>query len=151
MSCQTVDLNKDGKREILVTDRQGFLHVLDSSLALVAKLHLVTNRFEMVDLSIKAITDLDQDDWPEIILTSSMIEFGAGSNSGDPSGPRPIRRYHDNSIIVLNSKFKPLARYTVAELWTEHTPFHLQIADLNGDGKPDILSLADEALVLEFR
>ena len=150
-SCRIADLDGNGPRTVLVTDRQGFLHVLDANLELQQKTRLVTNRFEMVDLRIQGIEDLDQDTSPEIILSSSQIQYVAGLNLGNPEDPPNVRHYHDNSVILLNSRLMQIASYTVAEKWPDVTKFRVEVADFTGDGRLDILSLADQALVLELK
>lgn len=150
VSCRLADVASNGTQKILATDRDGFLHVLDSRLSLVVKMHLVTNHFDRVRAEVAAITDLDRDGKNEIIVTSIQEEFKSGFNEGNAVEPPNARVFHENCILVLNSEFQLLARYLVAEEWNEMQNITVFVADFTGNGGLEILSLADKALVLEY-
>lgn len=150
VSCRVVDLASNRNQRILAMDREGFVHVLDSRLRLLAKVHVVTNHFDRVRAQIAAIADLDQDGKNEIIVTSVQEEFRRGLSTGNPEDPPNVRVFHENCIIVLNSEFQPLARYLIAEEWNEMQDITVHVADFLGNGRLEILSLADKALVLEY-
>jgi hypothetical protein len=51
---------------------------------------------------------------------------------------------------VLRPGLDVVARYLVADEWREHPGFAVILADLDADGALEILSLTDEAAVLEL-
>jgi len=136
--------------EIIATDRHGFLHVLNRDLTLRAKTSVTTRRYDVVDLQIAAVADLDSDGHPELILTSTQQEYVSGLNQGNPTGQPNVRVYHDNSIIILSRDLKPVARHVVAQTWRETQGFSARVADRTGTGTRHILALSDKALVLEY-
>jgi hypothetical protein len=150
ISCALADLDGDRVSEIIATDRHGRLHVLNRDLTLRAKTNVTLRQYDDVDLQIAAITDLDGDGHPELILSSSQQEYVSGLNQGNPTGQPNVRVYHDNCIIVLSHELKQVARYVVAQTWRETPGFSVRVADLDGTGKRRILSLSDKARVLEY-
>jgi hypothetical protein len=115
-----------------------------------AKTHVTTRRYDVVELRIAAVADLDADGHPEIILTSAQEEYVSGLNQGSPTGPPNVRIYHDNRVEVLSHELKPVAGYLVAQTWREDPGFSVRLADFDGTGSRRILSLSDKALVLEY-
>ncbi len=85
-SCWAADLDHDGRKEVLVTDREGFLHRLNAQLTLESKVHVTPNRYSSVTLEIVEVTDLDGDQRPEIVVLSRQIENVSGMNPGNPKG-----------------------------------------------------------------
>jgi serine/threonine protein kinase len=149
-SCVLADLDGDGASEIIATDSNGFLHVLNRDLTLRAKTSVTPRRYDVVALQIAAVADLDNDGHPELIMTSSQEEYVSGINQGDPIGPPNVRVYHDNCIVVLSHNLKPVARHVVAPNWREDKGFSVRVADFTGGGRPCIVSLSDRALVMEY-
>jgi len=150
ISCVLADLDGDGASEIIATDRQGFLHVLNRELKLRAKTRVTTRRYDVVDLQMAAVADLDNDGHPELILTSTQQEYVSGLNQGNPTGQPNVRVYHDNCIIVLSCDLKLVARHVVAQFWRETPGFTARVADVAGTGTRRIISLSDKALVLGY-
>jgi hypothetical protein len=150
ISCVLADLDGDGASEIIATDRHGFLHVLNRDLTLRAKTGVTTRRYDVVDLKIAAVADLDNDGHPELILTSTQQEYVSGLNQGNPTGQPNVRVYHDNCIIVLSCDLKLVARHVVAQFWRETPGFTARVADVAGTGTRRIISLSDKALVLGY-
>src|SRR6185369_4697593 len=106
ITCELADLDGDRASEIIATDRNGFLHVLNHDLTLRAKISVTPRRYDVVDLRIAAIADLDRDGHPELILTSGQEEFVSGLNQGHPTGQPNVRVYHDNCVIILSHDLK---------------------------------------------
>jgi hypothetical protein len=150
ISCVAADLDGDGVNEMIATDRHGFLHALEHDLTLREKVSVITQRFDVVHLAVAAVTDLDGDGRPEIVLSSSQEEYVSGLNQGEATGPPNVRFSHDVCVVVLSHDLKPLARYVVAEKWKAYPGFSATAAELDGDGRRHILSLSDKALVLEY-
>jgi serine/threonine protein kinase len=150
ISCVVADLDGDGASEIIATDRHGFVHVLNRDLTLRAKTSVTVSRYDVADLRIAAVTDLDRDGHPEMILTSTQQQYVSGHNHGNLTGPPNVRVYHDGCIVVLSHELKQVARYVVAPTWKADPGFNARVADLGGTGTRRILSLSDKALLLEY-
>lgn len=149
--CRTADLDGDGKQEVLLTDREGFLTVLDSNLRRLQRARVAENRFTKVRLEFAGVADLTGDSSPEVALWSSQVEFVAGLNEGDPKGEDNVRVYHDNRVVVLSARLKALASYLIAKKWPAETDIKVQLADCDGDGVSEVLVLGQEALVLKWQ
>ncbi len=149
--CRTADLDGDGKQEVLLTDREGFLTVLDSNLRRLQRVPVTENRFTKVRLEFAGVADLTGDGSPEVALWSSQAEFVSGLNEGDPKGEDNVRVYHDNRVVVLSASLKPLASYLITKKWPTETDIKVQLADCDGDGRAEVLVLGQEALVLKWQ
>ena len=150
LSCVFADLDGDGASDIIATDRHGNLHALNQDLTLRAKTNVTPRRYDVVELQIAAVADLDRDGHPEIILTSAQEEYVSGLNLGNPTGPPNVRVSHDICIFVLSRDLRPLARYVVAQTWRESPGFSALVTQLDGSGTSRILALSDKALLLEY-
>ena len=153
LSLDVADLAGDGKRQILATDRAGWLHVLDSELRPTRKIQLVHPQYhttnDWVRLYLDAVADLDSDGKPELVFRSSVVRFVSGLNPGAPQAEALIRFYDDNRVFVLSSTFQSLASYTVAEHWKVDPLCKLLVARLDR-GRQGLLVLGPEALLLEL-
>jgi hypothetical protein len=150
-SCRAVDLNGDGREEILATDRQGCLRVLDPDLKLKQTVPVVTNHYEIVQLELCAFADINGDQKPELIFHSSQEEFLSGTNGGNPLEKRPERAYHQVEILVLNRELKTIARYPIANEVEATPPYSIAIADMDEDGQNEIVYLADAIRILKWQ
>jgi len=149
-SCQAVDLDADGRKELFATDRLGNLHVLDAELRVLSKTQIVTPRFDQVVLRLAAVADLDDDGRPELLLTSCQAEFVAGLGTGTPTGPRNVRRFHDRQLLVLNAQLATVASLRVGEHTDSEPHTRIEVLDVDGDGRKEILWLGLEALILRL-
>src|SRR5204863_9758919 len=66
ISCVLADLDGDRASEIIATDGNGFLHVLNHDLTLRAKISVTTRRYDLVVLQIGDVADLDSEGHPEL-------------------------------------------------------------------------------------
>jgi hypothetical protein len=62
-----------------------------------------------------------------------------------------VRHYHNNCVLVLEPSLDVVGRYLVADEWKQHPGFSAILRDLDADGALEILSLTDEAALLELR
>jgi len=154
LTATTAHLHGDRDFEVLATDRSGRLHVLNSSLQSTRSVKLVPQRYhstnDWVDLVLDAVTDLNGDGQPELILHSSQVQTHSGSNPGRPKDDSTVRFHHDNRILVLNSKLKLLASYAIADLYKQDIVFKVLPADLGPRGRRGLLILGPEAILLEL-
>jgi len=148
--CVVSDLDSDGTREVLVSDQQGFLHVLDSRLHLKRKVKIVSTDHDYVRLSVKGVLDLDGDGRTEVVLTSAECEVLSARNPGLASRERNVRFYHNNSIIVLDSSLERVAEHVLAGKWKDHIPVSVVLRRWGKGGVPKILALADRAVLLSL-
>lgn len=147
--CKLGDLDGDGAPEILVADDSGQLHCLGPDLTLRATVRVVRNTYDLVQLSVAAVSDLNGDGAVEIVLRCARVEYVQGSNAGHPDGELNVRIFHEPSIIVLNSFLQPIARHVVSERMQEGA-FYIKVADLDGDRKQKILLFTDKVHVMEL-
>lgn len=150
MSAIAGDFDNDGIDEILATDRNGFLLVLDQNLKLLKSREISPRTHTKVSLSVFPPVDLDQDGANECVLTGSQIEYISGENAGDPNGSINLSVMHQNRVFVLNSKLETLAQHLLAERWVNGPGAIVQFADFNHDQRPELLVLCDKAHILEF-
>ena len=146
--CVVSDLDSDGSREVLVSDQQGSLHVLDSRLRLTRKVKVVSTEHDYVRFSVKGVLDLDGDGRTEVVLTSAECEVLSARNPGLASRERNVRFYHNNSIIVLDSSLERIAEHVLAGKWKDHIPVSVVLRRWGKGGVPKILALADRAVLL---
>lgn len=151
ISSLTADLDKDGRGEILVTDRMGRLHILDEGLILKAKATVVPKRHDKVFLELDAVLDLDGDGRRGIVLHSVQQDYVSGLHEGHPRKPPTQYSYHDASFVLLSQELAPLATHVVAEDSSNAPNFRLLVLDLYGKGRPQILLLKEDVTVFEYR
>lgn len=152
LSCVTTDLEQDGQSEILLTDRLGYLHVLDLDFKPKRdKLRIATVRFDWVYLRIAEVAPLRKDARPHVILTCSQRQYVSGEHIRGGESGSLVCFYHDNEIVVLDSKLNIVTRHTVDRLWLDHPGWTLKVVDMDNDNHPEIVSLADKALIFRLR
>ena len=151
ISCRAVDLNGDGREEILATDRQGFLRVLDADLNLKQTIPVVAPHYERVKLILWAVADINGDHKPELVFGSVQEEFISGINPGNTNEKRPERAYHQMEIVVLNQEMTTIARYPLADYLEADQPYAIAIADMDEDGQNEIVYCADKVRILKWQ
>jgi hypothetical protein len=144
----------DAMLQILATDRAGRLHVLNSSLETNCIVELVSQQYhgtnDWVDLVLDAMTDLNGDGQQELVFHSAQVQTHSQPNPGRPQDDTTFRSYHDNQVLVLDSKLKPLARYTVADLSKRGPISAVLPMNLGPRGRRGLLVLGQEAILLEL-
>ncbi|MEW6156083.1 MAG: protein kinase [Verrucomicrobiota bacterium] len=145
------DLNGDAREEIVLTDRQGYIRILDENLKPIISRRITKNRFEQVEILIEAVTDITGDNQPEIIARSRQVEYVSGNNPGDVHGEANVRTSHDVEILILSAALEPILWHRIHRTVSEFTGFSVQLADISGDGNPEIISLNSDVSIYQFK
>lgn len=148
MSALAADLDGDGTKEVLVTDRLGVLHVLNENLQPRQRSAIVVNRFDEVDLVLHATGPLGKGNRSYAVLTSSQVEYRTEPHPGNTRQRVNARFYHDNRVIVLDHQLNLVATHLVSDKWTQLPGFTAHLLPATESSSPGILVLADQALVL---
>jgi serine/threonine protein kinase len=161
LSCLTEDLDGDGKPEIIASDNQGFVHIVDAGLTCVRKENIVPRRNDFdgnlrqhnfVYLELAAITNLDGKSGKEIVLISHQTQLVNGLNPGTPEGEGNAQYAHDVSVHVLNSGLAPSASHKIASRWENSLGASVSIVNADHGRHPELLVFAkDKVQVLKFR
>ncbi|HOK79142.1 MAG TPA: VCBS repeat-containing protein [Verrucomicrobiota bacterium] len=148
--CVTADLDGDGKQEVLLTDRLGYLHVLDSEFRLVRRVEVTPKKFTQVMLEFGGVGDMDGDKAPEIVVLSSQIEHVSGLNPGNPRGEQNVRVTHESVVAVSNGRFEPLGTFAVLKEFPESAMLRAELADVDGDGRSEVLVFGPSLMILRW-
>jgi hypothetical protein len=153
-SCLAVDLDGDGKQEIACTDCLGRVHLLNSNLSLRRVIPLVPRKYDHVELSVVAAIDSGPGREPRLVFRSSQHDQITRNNwAGKPSLPLDKFRRSECTIFVTDFGFTRRASYSLRQKFTEKTSFEwdVKIADMDGDGLDDIVSLSDHVEILKLK
>lgn len=146
MSCLSADLEGDGQPEILCTDRAGYLHVLNSDLSLRRKVLLTTNQFSYVNLMVHAVAPLGPDQENYVVLASSQIETRGARIVGNDPAQVSQDVFHDNAILVLDSRLNLVAKHVVKESAANCPVIKVKVLPpLRGEKTSQVLVLAEKA------
>ncbi len=148
--CEAADIDGDKKKELVCADRKGMVYALDGNLKVLRKTGLGAETEDSPTPRLAGARDLDGDGKPEVFLTYSEQKFVSGRNPRSDGGPRNVRHYYNNSVLVLDGALDVRARYIAAGEWKEHPGFSVLAADTDGDKKPELVSLSDKAVVLKL-
>lgn len=157
-SCIVGDLAGRGTPQIVCTDCQGDLHVLDQRLHEVFKENLVAadrskmGRFGRIDLRIIAATKLLPGRQKQLVLTSALVTENKRENPGRTSQAPDLQLTVNPKILVLDSGFAQIAEFpfhTKTNGWT--FSWQVKTGDMDGDGVDEILSLSDRCEILKLR
>ena len=148
--CVAADLDGDGKQEVLLTDREGYLHVLDSELRLVRRVEVTRKQFTQVELKFCGVGDIDGDKLPEIVLLSSQVEHVSGLNPGDLRGEPNVRVTHESVVVVLNARLEPVGRVVVEKEFPDVPHVRAELADVDGDGRSEVLVFGQSLMILKW-
>ena len=143
----TVTSNREGReKEVLLTDCAGSLHVLDTNLQIKRVVPLLHKRYDYAALTLDAVSDLDKNGTSELVLHSSQVRFL------DPETKVNRRsRNTDCRLWVLDQNLQVLAQFPIPEPRTISTPITVAISDGKDDRGTEIIVLAEQATVLQWR
>jgi serine/threonine protein kinase len=151
VSCLAADLEGDHKEEILCSDCEGRVHVLNKDLSLRRKVELLPpQKGGVVDLRIVAVTKLRTGNRPQVVLCSSRYPQIPELISGKPTDSTSQAIRDENAVLVLDSELRPIATYLVGTNWTVDMYWDVKVGDVLGNGKAQILSLTDHVEVLQL-
>jgi len=143
MSWHFASLGRDGREEILLTDRLARFHIVqvrDGRLECRQLVQLAHPRFNASHPIISGVADLDGDGHPEIVVRLHFDEDRRNADNAGFTHTNPLVRYlHEPQILVLDSSLRITARRKVATLWEADPGFRTVLADFLGTGRPQIL------------
>lgn len=111
--CQAVDLDQDGRHELLVTDDSGSLLVLEAGLRTRARRQVTADTRRPVRLLLQETRDLENDGYPELVL--SVSHPVAKTRAPSQNRPPAPDLWGDHEIVVLRHNLSPLWRATLSE------------------------------------
>lgn len=146
------DLESEGHPEILVADRTGWLHVLDESLNLLKRVHVVTNDMTWVNLNpVAAVVPHPGSPRKQVVLTSSHVEKRTRPNPGSTAADVAVFLYHDNELIVLDQDLKPTVHHPIAKLWAQHPGFKVMGLSATEDRHAEVSVFTSQADVYHLK
>ncbi|MCX6921957.1 MAG: hypothetical protein NT154_01870, partial [Verrucomicrobia bacterium] len=154
LSCLAVDLDGDGKQEIVCTDCLGRVHLLNSDLSSAGVVPLVPRKCDHVELHVVAAITFGSRHKPRLIFRSSQHDQPTHDNpAGSSSLPIDKFRRSECTIFVTDFGFRRKASYSLPQEFTETTPFgwEVKVADMDGDGQDEIVSLSDHVEILKLK
>lgn len=155
LSFLTHDLEGDGKTEILATDCDGNLHLLNWDVTLRKVIRIApalkkpAGSLDIVDSRLKGMARLHKGQPPFIVAVSWETQDASFSwgRIGDPVDKSSRR---NEAICILDSALRVVTRYAVADRSPTQFAWDVMITDLEGDGEDEILLLSDRAEVLKL-
>jgi len=148
--CLAADLDQDGTPEILCTDREGFVHVLNADLSLRFKRQVVTNRFDRAEVNFASFTKLRPGLPPQLVVYSSLRRFDSPQYPGNDLSKPNLYSHHDNYVLVLDAQLNIVDKYVVADEWTESPGLRVEVWPGGEDGIANIWVLGAKAEMLLF-
>jgi hypothetical protein len=153
-SCLAVDLDGDGKQEVVCTDCLGRVYLLNPDLTLRTNLTLVPRKYDHVELSVVAAIDCGPGREPRLVFRSSQHnQIILNNPDGKPSLRKDQVRRSECTIFVTDFGLTRKASYFLWQEFTEKTPFgwEVKVADMDEDGKDEIVSLTDHVVILKLK
>ena len=94
--------------------------------------------------------DLDGDGTKELIFVSRQNQNISMANSGRADLPSNVQHGFDFAVEVLDQQLRPLARHVIAKELKGHVGTTVLVADLDHDGRKEIVLAGPNVQVLEF-
>jgi hypothetical protein len=150
-NCVPVANDERHPAALVCADRLGFVHILDPDLKPRGKAQVIPNPFGVVNMEVVGVESLVSHGPKQIILQASQVEIQASRTVGETRAAVNQVFWHENSILVVDQQLTLPARYLVAEKWSaNYVSWSVKMADWDGDGAQEILSLTTDVKVLKF-
>lgn len=133
--------------QLVVVDRLGRVCLLDKDLSLRSRVELRRQPNRDMDVQIQAVEDLDGDGRPEIVLSTYEREPRVLNVTGEGT----VTFTHNHTVIVLNADLSERARYELYKTRKSFNGLRVITADVDHDGRREMILLADEVTVLRVR
>lgn len=157
LACSTVDLDGDGKQEIACADYEGYVYLLGADLKLRRKVQVLQRPLDrkalytMVSpISVQAAR-LMPGPGQQLVLACAKHKRYSYKNPGHTDQSPDQMAWEDLRIAVLGRNLRVLASFRVADERRQQFNWSVRIADVDGDGLDEIISLTDKVQILEFR
>jgi tRNA A-37 threonylcarbamoyl transferase component Bud32 len=156
-ACAAVDLDGDGRPEIVCADCDGYVHLLNADLTLRRKVQVArrpqdTNAlFTMVWPFCLQAAKLLPGRGQQVVLACTKYRRYSYENPGDPDKPQDRNEFEDLRILVLGCNLDVLASLKVADQRHQNMAWSVKTADMDGDGLDEILSLSDKVTIFKLR
>jgi len=144
------DLDRDGRDEVLISDRTGLVHQLGAGLMPLRTITVTPSRHARVDLLFSGTADLDGDGRIELVLTTGEVEYVAGLNPGRPEGPPNQRVTHRMGVVVLDDRLETVAHHKGVERWKNLIGFSARLMNLDGAARPVVAFFTDRVTLLRL-
>jgi len=153
VSCVSADLDRDGRSEILASDRFGYLHVLNDDLRAVRSLRIVQNVMGGALLRIVGVTNLTSSGSLHVVALAYHEKVGPGSNMGEDRSIVNVRLFGNAELLALSESLDVVARYPFGKHSPVNPDWNACLADVDGDHLPEIVAFGaqDQLLVFKFR
>jgi hypothetical protein len=155
LSFLTVDVDGDGLPEVLCSDCEGSVHVLNRDLTLRRKIRVLETlecrpgTADRVDLRLIKAGRFAHAPQTNLLAQCVLARQDAFKNPGHLDKPMEVH-YENLQILVLDPTLRTVARHHVADA-TERLSWVVRTADCDGDGIEEILSLTDRVEVFKFQ
>ena len=153
-SCMAVDLDGDGRKEIVCTDCRGRAHLLNSELTQPKVFPLVLPKYEYVDLRVIGTINPERGRKRRLVFSSfQQHQITTNNLAGSPRLPPDKFRRSEYTIFVTDLDFNRKASHALKQEFTEERSFdwEVKIADMDGDGSAEIVSLSDHVEILKWK
>jgi hypothetical protein len=149
-SCALVDRHADGRRELLLSDADGWLHVLSLDLERVGGAKVFPGRKGCLRPNLIAAVDLIGDAAPELVFRVGEEEHVVGDNPGRPDQAAIVRFYQAPSVVVLDSAFRRIASHAIAERLKYRSPPPVWVGRLKHEAPPRVLVFSDRVTIMDL-
>jgi predicted Ser/Thr protein kinase len=155
-SCVTGDLEGDGSTQIICADCEGVIRVLNPGLGLLLESRVFKwakrpKSIDRAEVNLIGIGKLRPRGKPYLVVECRERRRDAFTNPGGAGRP-PDKEWQEHlEILVLDARLHVRARYPVAGKKPPEFLWKVQLADLDGDGVDEILSLTDHVEILKLR
>lgn len=119
-------------------------------MGLRAQATIATNFYDGVYAHIAGAADIDEDGGLDLVVACSQVERVSGLNTGNLAGPRSVRRYHENRILVLASDLKEKFSFQVPGAFHDTWQMEIYFGDFTDQGHCELLLVGETASILRL-